>query len=359
MPSKDSNIIVVGAGVFGLTLALELKQRGYQHITILDRHAPPVPDGSSVDISRVVRADYADPIYMKMGMEAEAAWQQEYSQFYRSSGILITAQTNEHPYITQTRSLLENQGAEMTVYEGSSDLGKLAFRGSLNSLSGYSRPAGGWVDAKGSIGRLAQKCADAGVYFVTGASGVVRSFDIKRDQVKGVILGSGEVVPADQVILATGAWTTQLVDLSSSAIGTCHPVGFIQLTSAEVDEMKHLPIAINLTTGFFVFPPTQDTHLLKFARHGYGFESRRPGPCANKVSSPKIEGNGAAVDFLPADAEVALRDGLRLFHSPSIAERQFVKKRLCWYTDTPKGDFIVDHHSTLGNLFLATGGSGQ
>lgn len=69
MPSdKDSSIILVGAGVFGLSLAHELSRRGYKNITILDRFLPPVPDGSSVDISRVVRPDYTDPLYLDMAL---------------------------------------------------------------------------------------------------------------------------------------------------------------------------------------------------------------------------------------------------------------------------------------------------
>lgn len=40
--NKDWNIVVVGAGVFGLTTALELALQGYRNITVLDRHVPPV-----------------------------------------------------------------------------------------------------------------------------------------------------------------------------------------------------------------------------------------------------------------------------------------------------------------------------
>lgn len=39
---KDCSIVVVGAGVFGLTTALELALQGYSNITVLDRHVPPV-----------------------------------------------------------------------------------------------------------------------------------------------------------------------------------------------------------------------------------------------------------------------------------------------------------------------------
>lgn len=44
--NKDWNIVVVGAGVFGLTTALELALQGYCNITVLDRHVPPVRSDS-------------------------------------------------------------------------------------------------------------------------------------------------------------------------------------------------------------------------------------------------------------------------------------------------------------------------
>ena len=34
-------------------------------------------------------------------------------------------------------------------------------------------------------------------------------------------------------------------------------------------------------------------------------------------------------------------------------------KHLYWYTDTPQGDFVLDHYPQLQALFLATGDSGQ
>lgn len=42
MMHTDRDVVVVGAGVFGLTTALELKLQGYHNVTVLDRHVPPV-----------------------------------------------------------------------------------------------------------------------------------------------------------------------------------------------------------------------------------------------------------------------------------------------------------------------------
>jgi len=39
---KTDSIIIVGAGVFGLSTAYQLASEGYKNITVLDRHMPPV-----------------------------------------------------------------------------------------------------------------------------------------------------------------------------------------------------------------------------------------------------------------------------------------------------------------------------
>jgi glycine/D-amino acid oxidase-like deaminating enzyme len=38
----SSKIVIIGAGVFGLTTAKQLALEGHQNITVLDRHMPPV-----------------------------------------------------------------------------------------------------------------------------------------------------------------------------------------------------------------------------------------------------------------------------------------------------------------------------
>jgi heterodisulfide reductase subunit A-like polyferredoxin len=68
--SKSEATLIVGAGVFGLSTALELKRKGYRHVTVLDRYMLLVADGNIVDISRIIKSEFTDPLYAKIANEA-------------------------------------------------------------------------------------------------------------------------------------------------------------------------------------------------------------------------------------------------------------------------------------------------
>lgn len=358
-PPKSARILVIGSGVFGLTTAVELSKRGYKDITVLDRSLPPVPDGSSVDISRVIRPDYADEFYARMGLDAVHGWKGEYASFFKQSGLLCVQSQGsiQHTYLDRSKRNLERLGASLDIRVSRGREANQRYpgiHGDLGTTSGYWNESSGWADAEGSIAFLATKCAAAGVSFLAGPQGIVTELittivDGKK-RIIGVRTLSQAIVPADTTILATGAWTAHLVDVGPRALATAQPVGFMKLTPTEAAEMAKCPVMIDLSTGWFAFPPTPGTNLLKMARHGYGYEGEQGS------SMPKLTTQQRP--FFPDDAERALRDGLKLF-LPRFKDRPFVQRRLCWYTDTPKGDFIVDYHPEFENLFLATGGSGQ
>lgn len=52
-----SEIIIIGAGIFGLSTAIAVANRHPSTtVTVVDRLTPPVPDGTSVDTTRCIRA---------------------------------------------------------------------------------------------------------------------------------------------------------------------------------------------------------------------------------------------------------------------------------------------------------------
>ena len=176
----------------------------------------------------------------------------------------------------------------------------------------------------------------------------------------GVVLEDGSSVAADLVVLAAGAWTGGLVDLRGRAEATGQVLAYVQLSGEERGALKDMPVLMNMSTGMFIIPPTTDG-VLKVARHGYGYRNpvRIPHP-EKEAAGEEIEVSLPADDFatLPAEGEKACRDALREA-VPWLGERAFCRTRLCWYMDTPTGDFLVDWHPGYEGLFLATGGSGH
>src|SRR6187399_879940 len=87
------SIVIVGAGVFGLTAAWELSLRGWQ-VVVIDPGAVPRPVAASTDISKVVRADYgADELYTAMAEMALSGWDRWNARWgetlYHQDGFLV------------------------------------------------------------------------------------------------------------------------------------------------------------------------------------------------------------------------------------------------------------------------------
>jgi sarcosine oxidase/L-pipecolate oxidase len=300
-------------------------------------------------------------VYSQMAQEALEGWKSDYKEYYHHTGFAMLSETSSNPYIEKTLEIIHAQGRSLDEFVDGNGLKTMYpdIRADFSSLRAYHNSEGGWADAEGSIRSLSHRCSQSGISFVTGPRGTVHSLRKSGSRVVGVDVANGEFLPAAQVILSTGAWSNLLLDVAHTASASGQPVGFIQLSLEEARSIARTPVMINLTTGIFCFPPTPGTNILKVARHSYGFATSIRGNGSDRtVSSPKLDSNNADKLFLPQEADEALRDGLRQL-VPQFAERPWSNRRLCWYTDTPEGDFVVDNHPTLDGLFVAIGGAGQ
>lgn len=144
---KPERVSIVGSGLFGLTTALELAERGYK-VLVLDRDLPAVRDGPSVDISRVIWPDYADEFYSKMGLEAMKGWEEEYAPYFRRSGLLCIARRHTHSYLETSRNNVEEMGLQVETLEGQQLRERYpAMQRDLGDAKGYFNPICGWADA--------------------------------------------------------------------------------------------------------------------------------------------------------------------------------------------------------------------
>ncbi|KAL4770814.1 FAD dependent oxidoreductase [Aspergillus nidulans var. acristatus] len=371
---KSQRIVIIGAGVFGLSTALDLAQNGFSNVTVLDRSMPPVPDGSSNDISRVIRFDYGDKVYAQLGKEAYDLWNTPaYADSFHQGPCVWTAQkkgglAGGSDFIRKTKAILDDLGLEWHDLKHVDALKErfpaVAGRPIGEDFEGFYNNAAGWADAGVAMTGLRDRCIEAGVAFVTGPHGHVSWLEHGKGKngdgdvsITAVRTIDGGRITGDKFILATGAWTANLIPSWNSMVATAQIVGFVRLTPQEVEALKDLPIIFNLSTGFFSFPPHEKTGYLKVACHSFGYTLSTQS--ANKsVSSPPGRAIPARANFIPQEGMDRLQAGLREI-LPEIAKRGFEKTCLCWYNETPTGDFIFDYHPEYKNLFIATGGTGH
>ncbi|KAI9815292.1 MAG: hypothetical protein M1827_002772 [Pycnora praestabilis] len=368
--SPPSSILIVGSGAFGLSTALALTSRpayASTKITLLDRSAFPSPDSSSIDTSRIIRPDYASPAYAALASEAQTLWRGEWGAGgrYNESGLVLTAEVGQQEYVRASldnvRQLASDIGDKDGVKELRSgrEIDEVVATGGGSGMWGYINRRSGWADAHAAMRYCRQKVEDTGrVDFVTGEA--IRLL-LRGSTVEGVQLKGGDHIMANLVVLAAGAWTGKLVDLRGRAQATGQVLAYMDITAEEQDALGKMPVLLNLGTGMFVMPPKD--RLLKVARHGYGYSN------PTEIQHPEKDGERIEVSlprtqvdepgqWIPMEGEKACRQAVRKM-IPRLGDRPFRFTRICWYTDTPEGDFLITYHPNYTGLFIATGGSGH
>lgn len=325
-------------------LALSKRYPGSQVTLVEASPTIPNPHGSSVDTSRIVRADYANAAYSKLADAAIRRWRSTdwgCDGRYTQNGLLLVYPADSASAKEYARKSYANvrqiEGDNVVFLPSKTDVLSVVppYGDTLDVAGGYVNWGSGWSDAAASV-RYAKELLDreGKVIFRTGNVERVL-YDTptgKKPRATGVALADGTSITADLVVLATGAWTPKLVDLRGKATATGQAIAYIRISDAEQRELEHLPTILNFATGIFIIPPRDN--LLKIARHAYGYRNpttvAMPGESAGKTMQVSLPETGVPV---PLEGEEAFRTALKQL-LPRFVERPFADTRICWYTDT-------------------------
>ena len=212
--------LVVGGGVFGASTALRLVQRFPKaHVILLRRPPTTEPGAASYDLNRIIRVEYDDELYVKLAVQAQAAWRSHpfYSRFYHTSHQVML---DDSGYIGKALSLLDKLGIETGGKMTDTDALKEAYNGLFsngdygNQTHAYVNSNSGWVEAAAALKAVLNECQHLGVDFQTG---IVTQLAFDQDNnCIGARMADGRIIRASDTILAAGAGSVQILADSSA-----------------------------------------------------------------------------------------------------------------------------------------------
>ncbi len=350
MPKMNTyDILVVGAGIFGITTALEMKGRGY-HVAVLDSGPLPHPLAASTDISKVVRMEYgSDEVYMELVEQAYQGWLQWNDELgetlFHDVGLTIL-----------TRAPMSPGGFEYESYHLLRKRGHAPERLTADAISrrfpawkpgafvdGFFHAQGGYVESGRVVAALVRLAQAKGVMLYPDQ--MVDALIEEDHRVIGVRTRAGNTFHAEHIVVASGAWTTLLVrDLASVLKVTGHPVFHLKPANpALFTPPDFVVFNADIThSGWYGFPLHPREQVIKIANHGVG-QVLHPEQDKRVVTNSDVEQLRA---FLAATF-------------PALYDAPLVATRRCLYVDTPDGDFWIDRHPQRAGLTVATGDSGH
>jgi len=343
----SSSVVVIGAGVFGLTTACELRRRRWT-VTVLDSGRVPRQEAASTDVSKIIRMDYgADALYTAMAESALAGWDEWNARWspplYHQDGFVLLASEPMRPggYEFESYRLLEERGHPVTRLADLDRSVAIPAWSEERYPDGYFNPRAGWAESGRVVEKLLDEARDLGARIAEDTP-VARLIEA-GGRVRGVQTARGDDHRADVTILATGAWTPALLPhLADVMWTTAQPVIHVDAGPDDRWRAPAFPVwaADIARTGWYGFPALR-TGAMKIGRHGSG---------------RRVEPDGAR-DVVAADearVRTFLGDNL-----PRLAEAPIVHRRLCLYCDTFDGDFWIDHDPERPGLVVAAGDSGH
>jgi monomeric sarcosine oxidase len=341
--SSTYDVVVVGAGVFGSWTAWHLAKRKLK-VLVLDAYGAAHARASSGGETRIIRMSYAaDEIYTRWSQRSLAQWKElsaACSQpLFQQTGVLWLEGPDDLR-LRESQATIERCGIPHEVMDNAA----LTKRYPQVNFDGVSRgllePGSGVLLAHRAVQSVMEEAKKKHAEFLIAHA-------ITPDgggTISKLATSHCGAFSAGQFVFACGPWLGKVFPelLGQRIFPTRQEVFFFGTPAGDA---RFAPPA--LPTWLFnndeVYGmPDIESRGLKMARDAHG---ERVDP---DTQSRIVSGEGAewARDYVA-----------RRF--PALKNAPIVETRVCQYENTSNGDFLIDRHPEMPNVWLAGGGSGH
>jgi sarcosine oxidase len=333
-------VILVGAGIMGLTTAWSLAKRGHQ-VTLLEQAATiPGSLAASGDQHRMIRRAYgALGGYATLITEAYEAWDELWADLgtshYVPAGILSICQ-EPGDEADRFRQGFDDAGTPYERLRPEEAAARYRFLDAATFRYAFHTPEGGALLCRRIAADLLRWLTDHGVEVRTRAR--VASLDPDRGT---LVLEGGEALTADLVVTTAGAWTLRLLPELAGALQVYRTaVVYLDPPADLAADWAGAPAILSVGGACegYVLPPVAGTGL----KFGAGFMKRpTDDPDAHRTPEPG-EGLRLRDAFAPPFAR--------------IAEYRVREVVTCAYTFTADHSF---HGCRIGKVLAVSACSGH
>ncbi|KAF3898425.1 L-pipecolate oxidase [Trichophyton interdigitale] len=375
--SPPQSYLIIGAGCFGAATALQLARSDpslASNITLLDRTPPPCPSAAAHDLNKIIRAEYADPFYMRLALEAMDLWKSDpiFSPYFHPVGMLLPTTLEHASKIAENYTSITSQLAPVELIEPAT--AKERFGGIFRSAcldkveTCLFSPEAGWGDAENALQNIIKSAIALGVKYVPHAVDKLL-FDETGHFCLGARTVTGIDLHAQNVILCTGANTAWLIansapdkpalQVGDRMVAAAAIMGAYRVPTEQMGKFEFAPIVVNpvgVTPGESI-PPGKTrllkcTHELSFTNMLYHNDSHR------RISAPPEDPTSSTWTLdVPAQLKNEVKYVKDMLYGEHIGGLVPEFHRMCWDAVTPNQDFIICAHPHSQNLYIASGGS--
>jgi glycine/D-amino acid oxidase-like deaminating enzyme len=268
---KDSaSVVVIGAGVIGLSAARALAERGADDVLVVDRFV--MGSGGTGRSSGVVRCHYgirslAAMAWRSLSVLAGGVDLRGEDTGYRRTGYLVAVGETNVDALQANLAMHQQLGIEVEQIDHQT-AGQLWPQARFDDVAAFAyETLGGYGDGHRTALAFASAARRGGVRLRQHTP--VATVFVRGDRIAGVELVDGDRIEADQVVVAAGPWSPSLV----AGVGLDLPIRsqraqiLLVDTDTDTDGLGPVPVLSDLVSLQYIRPEGDASLLLGDSDH--------------------------------------------------------------------------------------------